>query len=123
VIGIEDCLSEVMSIPGALDAILVEPISGMAILAEGLPDSARSAAGLTETFRAALEGIALASPEGTVRIGDMIITTETSHHLIRPIEMVFDGPLLICLRLDLERSNLALARRRLGTIADQLMAK
>ncbi|GAA4594326.1 hypothetical protein GCM10023194_60860 [Planotetraspora phitsanulokensis] len=121
-IGIEDCLSEVMSIPGALDAVLVEPVSGMAVMGSGLPDPARSAAGLTETFRAALEGIALASPEGTVRIDNMIITTETSHHLIKTIEMVFDGPLLICLRLDLERSNLALAQWRLGTITDQLMA-
>ncbi|GII56714.1 hypothetical protein Pth03_51030 [Planotetraspora thailandica] len=119
-IGIEGCLSEVMSIPGALDAILVEPISGMAILGKGVPDPVRSAAGLTETFRAALEGVAMASPEGTVRIDDMIITTETSYHLIRPIEMAVQGTLLICLRMDLERSNLALARRRLCTITDQL---
>ncbi|MEZ0075633.1 roadblock/LC7 domain-containing protein [Planotetraspora sp. GP83] len=122
-IGIEDCLSEAMSIPGALDAILVDHTSGMAVAGEGVPDPARSAVGLTEAFRATLDGIALSSADGTAaRIEDVIITTDTSYHLIRPMEMMFDGPLLICLRLDLERSNLALARRRLRTITHQLIA-
>ncbi|MCT9930917.1 roadblock/LC7 domain-containing protein [Planotetraspora sp. A-T 1434] len=122
-IGIEDCLSEAMSIPGALDAILVDHTSGMAVAGEGVQDPARSALGLTEAFRATLDGIALSSADGTAaRIEDVIITTDTSYHLIRPMEMMFDGPLLICLRLDLEHSNLALARRRLRTITHQLIA-
>ncbi|MEW9532215.1 roadblock/LC7 domain-containing protein [Microbispora sp. NPDC049125] len=121
-IGIEDCLSEAMSIPGALGAILVDHTSGMAVAEKGMPDPARSAAGLSEAFRATIDGVAVSSPEGSFRVEDLIITTDTSYHLIRPMEMMFDGPLLVCLRLDRERANLALARRRLLTITDQLVA-
>ena len=122
-IGIEDCLAEVMEIPGALDAIVVDHTSGLAVAAEGLPDPGRSAAGLSETFRATLDGVALTSPDGTVRVEDMIIKTDRGYHLITPLETLFDGPLLICLRLDLERSNLAMARWRMHTISHQLVAQ
>jgi hypothetical protein len=119
VIGIEDCLVEAMSIPGALGAIVVDHTSGMAVAEKGVPDPARSAVGLSEAFRATVDAVAMTSPEGAFRIEDVIVTTDTSYHLIRPVEMIFDGPLLICLRLDLDRSNLALARRRLRTITDE----
>ncbi|GIH69737.1 hypothetical protein [Sphaerimonospora thailandensis] len=127
-IRIEDCLSEAMSIPGALHAVLVNHASGTAVAmegaaegaAEGTPDPARAAAGMTEAFRAMLDGIALASAGGRDRIEDAIITTETSYHLIRPLEMAVDGPLLLCLRLDMERANLALARLRLRTLAHEV---
>ncbi|WP_200926435.1 hypothetical protein [Sphaerimonospora mesophila] len=119
-IRIEDCLSEAMSIPGALHAVLVHHASGTPVAVEGTPDPMRAAAGMTGAFRAMLDGIALASTGRTDRIEDAIITTETSYHLIRPVEMVADGPLLLCLRLDLERANLALARRRLKTLAHRM---
>lgn len=122
-IGIDECLSEVMAIPGALDAIIVDHTSGMAVAAEGLSDPGRSAAGLSETYRATLNGLALSSPDGTIRIEDVIVTTEQGYHLIKPMETIFDGPLLLCLRLDLHRSNLALARRQLNTISHQLMER
>ncbi|WP_182906552.1 roadblock/LC7 domain-containing protein [Microbispora sp. H13382] len=121
-IGIEDCLSEAMSIPGALGAILVDHTSGMAVAGKGIPDPGRAAAGLSEAYRATLHGIALASEETGFRIEDVIVTTGTAYHLVRPMEMMFDGPLLLCVRLDVERSNLALARRRLRTITDELVA-
>ncbi|MFC0864282.1 hypothetical protein ACFHYQ_18475 [Sphaerimonospora cavernae] len=127
-IRIEDCLSEAMSIPGALHAVLVNHASGTAVAmegaaegaAEGTPDPARAAAGMTKAFQAMLDGIALASAGGRDRIEDAIITTETSYHLIRPLDMAVDGPLLLCLRLDMERANLALARRQLRTLAHEM---
>ncbi|GAA4236038.1 hypothetical protein FHR32_001041 [Streptosporangium album] len=122
-LGIEDCLTEVMAIPGALDAILIDQTSGTAV---GVGGSRRtgveqSAAGLSETLRATLDGLATTSPSGTVRISDMIITTDSGHHLLRPLETVFDGPLVIYVRLDLERSNLALARHRLQALSSRLI--
>ncbi|GIH26131.1 hypothetical protein Aph01nite_44410 [Acrocarpospora phusangensis] len=121
-IGIEDCLFEAMSIPGALGAILVDHASGTAVATRGQPDPERSASGLSEAFRATQVGLALSSPSGTVRIDDMIITTDQSYQLIKTMETPFDGPLLICVRLDLARANLGLARHRLQSISRQLIA-
>ncbi|MGI5486431.1 roadblock/LC7 domain-containing protein [Microtetraspora malaysiensis] len=121
-IGIEDCLSEAMTIPGALDAILVDHTSGMAVAAEGVSYPEGSAAGLSEAFRATLDGLALSTPDGTIRIEDVIVTTDRAYHLIKPMETMFDGPLLICLRLDPDRANLALALRQLQAISHRLIA-
>lgn len=122
-LGIEDCLTEVMAIPGALDAILIDQTSGTAVGVGGdhQADTEQSAAGLSETLRATLDGLAATSPGGTVRISDMIITTDNGHHLLKPLETVFDGPLVIYVRLDLERSNLALARHRLQALSGRLI--
>ncbi|MEV4180998.1 MULTISPECIES: hypothetical protein [Streptosporangium] len=123
-LGIEDCLTEVMAIPGALDAILIDQTSGMAVAVGGGSrhvDTEKSAAGLSETLRATLDGLATTSPGGMIRISDMIITTDNGHHLLRPLETVFDGPLVIYVRLDLERSNLALARHRLQALSGRLI--
>ncbi|MEU6713585.1 roadblock/LC7 domain-containing protein [Nonomuraea sp. NPDC046802] len=121
-LGLDTCVAEVMSIPGALDAMLLDHTSGMAVAVSGASgaDTARSAAALTETLRATTDGLARACPGEVVRIDDMLVTTDKGHHLLRPLETVFDGPLVIYLRLDLERSNLALARHRLRSISSQL---
>jgi hypothetical protein len=69
-----------------------------------------------------MDGLARACPGDTVRIDDMLVTTDRGHHLLRLMETVFEGPLVIYVRLDLERSNVALARFRLQTISAQLLA-
>ncbi|GIH77950.1 roadblock/LC7 domain-containing protein [Planobispora longispora] len=123
-LGIEECLTEVMAIPGALDAILIDQTSGMAVAIGGgsrQVDTEKSAAGLSEALRATLDGLAVTSPTGTVRIRDMIVTTDEGHHLLRPLETVFDGPLAIYVRLDLERANLALALHRLQLLSGRLI--
>ncbi|MCF6470348.1 roadblock/LC7 domain-containing protein [Nonomuraea sp. MG754425] len=121
-LGIDTCLAEVMSIPGALDAMLVDHTSGMAVAfsaADGV-DADRSAAALTEALRATTDGLARSCPGEVVRIDDMLVTTDKGHHLLRLLETVFEGPLVIYVRLDLERSNLALARYRLRAISGEL---
>ncbi|MEV8632033.1 roadblock/LC7 domain-containing protein [Streptosporangium sp. NPDC051023] len=123
-LGIEGCLTEVMSIPGALDAILIDQTSGTAVAAGGLNrhlDVERSAAGLSETLRAMLDGLTTTSANEIVRIRDVIITTDDGHHLLKPLETVFDGPLVIYVRLDSQRSNLALARHRLQALSGRLI--
>ncbi|MEO3857079.1 roadblock/LC7 domain-containing protein [Acrocarpospora sp. B8E8] len=121
-ITIEDCLVEAMSIPGALGAILVDHASETAVATRGRSDPERSASGLSEAFRAIQTGLALSSPTGTVRIDDVIITTDQGYQLIRPMDTPVDGPLLICVQLDLNRANLGLARHRLQSISRQLIA-
>ncbi|MFI6598135.1 roadblock/LC7 domain-containing protein [Nonomuraea sp. NPDC050536] len=123
-LGLDDCLTEVMAIPGALDAMLVDHTSGMAVATDGTPrgvDAESSAAALTEALRATVDGLSRSSPGETVRIDDMLVTTDKGHHLLRLLDTHFDGPLVIYVRLDLERSNLALARYRLQAISGQLM--
>ncbi|NUR88184.1 MAG: roadblock/LC7 domain-containing protein [Nonomuraea sp.] len=123
-LGLDNCLTEVMTIPGALDAMLVDHTSGMAVAADGTPggvDAEASAAALTEALRATMDGLARSCPGETVRIDDMLVTTDKGHHLLRLLDTHFDGPLVIYVRLDLERSNLALARYRLQVISSQLM--
>ncbi|GII03933.1 roadblock/LC7 domain-containing protein [Planobispora takensis] len=123
-LGIEECLTEVMAIPGALDAIVIDQTSGMVVAAGGGSlngDVEKSAAGISETLRATLDGLAMMSPTGAVRVSDMIISTDSGYHLLRSLETVFDGPLAIYVRLDLERSNLALARHRLQALSDRLV--
>jgi chemotaxis response regulator CheB len=122
VLGIDTCLAEVMAIPGALDAMLVDHTSGMAVAfsqASGV-EADRSAAALTEALRATSDGLARTCPGDVVRIDDMMVTTDKGHHLLRLMETVFEGPLVIYVRLDLERANLALARHRLQSIAGRL---
>ncbi|SDK30561.1 hypothetical protein [Nonomuraea jiangxiensis] len=60
-----------MSIPGALDAMLVDHTSGMAVAfsrASGV-EADRSAAALTEALRATTDGLARSSPSEVVAAG------------------------------------------------------
>jgi len=114
-----------MAIPGALDAMLVDHTSGMAVSFSGPPhgvDADTAAAALTEMLRASMDGLSRTCPGDAVRIGDLLISTDRGHHLIRLMDTLFEGPLVIYVRLDVERSNIALARHRLRAISEQLLA-
>jgi hypothetical protein len=119
--GIVECLVDAMSIPGTVSAILIDPTGATPVAAEGALDPERSAIGLSETFRAAMDGLAQAAPGGTVRIEDMIITSNAGYHIIHPLETVFGGPYLLCIRLDADRANLALAWRRVQSLSHRLI--
>lgn len=123
-LDIEDCLTDILAIPGALDALVIEDTGGTAVASGRTAphlDPQASAVALSRTLRATLDGLALTSPDGTVQVEDVIVTSDKGHHLFRPIETALTGPILIYLRLDLERSNLALARHRLRTISGRLL--
>lgn len=120
-LGIDDCVSEVLAIPGAIDAMVFDHNSGMAVAAGGAgTDPAKTAAALSETLRVMTDGIAQSSSDGTVRIEDMIVVSDRGYHLFRPLETRFDGPLVIYVHLDLDRANLALARHQLHAISSRL---
>lgn len=122
-LALDDCLSEVMTIPGALDALVVDHTTGTAVAVGGSTEgfnAEASAAALSETLRATMDGLALSSPDGSIRVDEMIVVTDKGYHLLKPMETVFEGPLVIYLRLDLEQANLALALHRLHSISSRL---
>ncbi|NUP01871.1 MAG: roadblock/LC7 domain-containing protein [Nonomuraea sp.] len=121
-LGVDTCLAEVMAIPGALDAMLVDGTSGMAVAfsrGSGV-DADRSAAALADALRATTDGLTRSSPGEVVRIDDMLVTTDREHHLLRLLETAVEGPLVIYVRLDPERSDPAMARHHLRAISSRL---
>ncbi len=122
--SIDDCLRQAMDIPGALGASLVDYTTGVAFAVAGAapggdPDAAATGTAdvmLTVTRRAPFTS---AQPHDLVE--DVIITTMGGYHLLRPVRTSFDSRLVLYLWLDRTRGNLAIARRRLQALADDLV--
>ncbi|WP_320781878.1 hypothetical protein [Streptomyces sp. CRN 30] len=128
--GIDESLLEAMRLPGARGASLVDWISGLALGAVGdAPggDAEATAAETAELARHAAESGSLApdGPDGVTGketpVEDMIVTTGDSYHLIRFVTTTFDSTVFLHLWLDRNDGNLALARIRLGEMADRLV--
>ncbi|MFJ2111791.1 MULTISPECIES: hypothetical protein [unclassified Streptomyces] len=143
--GIDACLSEAMSLPGALGAAIVDWTSGLALGTAGESpngDHEATAAETAELARAAAEYSAFAptaampptamAPTTAARISagesdkgppveDLIVTTRTGYHIISFVETTFDSSVFLHLWLDRDSGNLALARIRLGRLAERLV--
>ncbi|BFV55277.1 hypothetical protein KCMC57_up03810 [Kitasatospora sp. CMC57] len=123
--GIDDCLAEAMGVPGALGVSLVDWTSGLALGTAGEGpggDHEAGAADATELARAVTQSASFADPAaGTAPAEDLILSSAAAYHLVRFVETAFDSNLILYLRLDRERANLALARLRLAAIAQQLV--
>jgi hypothetical protein len=123
--GIDDCLTEAMTITGALGASLVDWTSGLALGAVGAGpggDHDTGAADATEVARAITQTSSFADPAArTAPADDVIITSAGSYHLIRFIETAFDSSVFLYLRLDRATANLAMARLRLASIVEGLV--
>ena len=52
---------------------------------------------------------------------DLIITTAGGYHLLRLVQTDFDSRLVLYVWLDRASGNLAVARRRMQTLADELV--
>ena len=115
--GIQESLSALMSIDGALCAAVVDSGSGMLLgsIGSGV-DLELAAAGNTEVVRAKLK--TMKSLNLNDRIDDILITLGKQYHVIRPLQQ-HDG-LFIYLVLDKEKSNLALARRKVQDVEQKL---
>ncbi|GAA2392941.1 hypothetical protein GCM10010420_17070 [Streptomyces glaucosporus] len=130
--GIDECLLEAMTLPGARGAAVVDWASGLALGAVGDPaggDHETTAAETAELARVAAEHTAFTAPcpggagkpdEGDP-VEDLVVTTRTGYHLLRFVERVLDDSLLIHLWLDRDDGNLALARIRLRDLAERLV--
>ncbi|MEK8143567.1 hypothetical protein NKH18_20440 [Streptomyces sp. M10(2022)] len=139
--GIDECLLEVMRLPGAHGAALVDWTSGLALGTIGdspSGDHEATAAETAELARMAAEQPVFAllpgpdpaptrplsrtlTPPPRPPVEDVIVTTRTGYHILRFIETAFDSSVFLHLWLDRAEGNLALARIRLGEIADRLV--
>ncbi|MEU7022294.1 roadblock/LC7 domain-containing protein [Streptomyces sp. NPDC046203] len=130
--GIDECLQEAMSLPGARGAWLVDWTSGLALGSAGespVGDHETTAAESAELARAAAE---FESPAGTDAgslppeagappVEDLIVSTRVGYHVIRFVETDFDSSVFLHLWLDRSTGNLALARIKLGDLAERLV--
>lgn len=129
--GIDECLLEVMRLPGARGAAVADWTSGLALGTIGDSpggDHETTAAETAEVARMAAEQPVfsqgrpdcLPGPPGPA-VEDVIITTPAGYHILRFVETAFDSSVFMHLWLDRADGNLALARIRLGEIAERLV--
>ncbi|MFE1960152.1 hypothetical protein [Streptomyces sp. NPDC059479] len=145
--GIDACLQEAMSLPGARGAAIVDWTSGLALGTAGESpggDHEATAAETAELARAAAEytafaptaaaGRSLSGPAGGTDaetdsddqdkgppVEDLIVTSRTGYHILSFVETTFDSSVFLYLWLDRDTGNLALARLRLGQLAERLV--
>lgn len=128
--GIDECLLEAMTLPGARGAAVVDWTSGLALGTAGdAPggDHETTAAEAAELARLAAEHSAFAPVDGSdwsdreTPVEDLIISNRDSYHLLRFVSTTFDSSVFLHLWLARADGNLALARIRLGELAGRLV--
>lgn len=106
-----------MSVDGAMGCCLVDYTSGMLLgKSGGGVDLDMAGAGNTKVIRAKMETMKTLGISGSIE--DILITLDSQFHIIRP-SAEHDG-LFIYLVLDKEKSNLALARRKVMAVEKTL---
>ena len=115
-------LKEAMQIQGALGVCLVDHRSGMMLGAMGGTDAGIdlevAGAGNTEVIRAKQKVMSQLALDD--QIEDILITLGGQYHLIRLVTAQNGQGLFFYLALDKEKANLAMARRQLQNIEEQL---
>ncbi|MEU6475968.1 hypothetical protein ABZ858_03565 [Streptomyces sp. NPDC047017] len=143
--GIDECLLEAMRLPGARGAALVDWTSGLALGTVGEApggDHETNAAEAAELARLAAEHGAFAAADdsadhsagqpgdgpdgppgggGRSPVEDLIVSSRDSYHLLRFVDTGFDSSVFLHLWLTRAEGNLALARIRLGEMAERLV--
>ncbi|GGK09555.1 hypothetical protein GCM10011583_47030 [Streptomyces camponoticapitis] len=132
--GIDACLHEIMALPGARGAAIVDWTSGLALGTAGESpngDHETTATETAELARVAAEYPAFAPAAERIRpeagnakgppVEDLIVTTRTGYHVLRFVETTFDSSVFLHLWLDRDTGNLALARLRLQQLAERLV--
>lgn len=129
--GIDECLLEAMSLPGARGAWLVDWTSGLALGTAGespVGDHETTAAEAAELARAAAEYDSFAHtpvhdetlPKGPP-VEDLIVTARGGYHILRFVETAFDSSVFLHLWIDRDTGNLAMSRIRLRDLAERLV--
>ena len=130
--GIEACLADAMTLPGARGAAIVDWSSGLALGTAGAAPGGGhevTAVEAAELARLAIEQTAFRPPldggaevrDTSPFVEDVIVTTRTEFHVLRFIETSFDSSVFLHLWLDRHEGNLALARLRLRSLATELV--
>ncbi len=114
---IASSLKEVLTIDGAICTSLVDSTSGMVLGEAGTGvDMELAAAGNSEVVKAKMD--TMKSLGLAEKIEDILITLDSQYHIIRPIET--QKGLFLYIVLDKNKSNLALARRKVQNIEQDL---
>jgi hypothetical protein len=122
--GVENCLQEAMAIPGAIGASIVDYTTGFPVATSGAApneDHEAAAAGTADVVQAAQSRSLFVSAVPHDLLEDLIITTAGGYHLLRLVQTDFDSRLVLYLWLDRLRGNLAVARRRMERLAEELV--
>jgi predicted regulator of Ras-like GTPase activity (Roadblock/LC7/MglB family) len=123
--GVDHCLQEAMAIPGAVGASIVDYTTGFPVATTGSApnsDHEAAAAGTADVVQAANSRSLFVSAVPHDLLEDLIITTAGGYHLLRPVQTDFDSRLVLYVWLDRVHGNLAVARRRMQTLAAELVA-
>ena len=114
---IKTSLDSLMSIDGVKCVSLVDSSSGMVLGESGSGvDMELAAAGNSEVVKAKNETMKSLGLKGEIE--DILITLENQYHIIRP--MVTQKGLFLYIVLDKAKSNLALARRKVQNVEEEL---
>jgi predicted regulator of Ras-like GTPase activity (Roadblock/LC7/MglB family) len=123
--GVDQCLQEAMTIPGAIGASIVDYTTGFPVATAGAAPNAdheAAAAGTADVVQAANSRSLYVSAVPNDLLEELIITTAGGYHLLRPVQTDFDSRLVLYVWLDRIQGNLAVARRRMQTLAAELVA-
>ena len=119
---LETSLKECMTIAGAIGAALVDYTSGMTLGTAGGGrdlDLEVAAAGNTEVVRAKVRTMSELKLKDSIE--DILITLGSQYHLIRPLKSNRGEGLFLYVALHRAQANLAMARRQLQTIEQDLV--
>ncbi|MGY8562204.1 hypothetical protein [Stenotrophomonas rhizophila] len=115
--GVSDTLNALMQIDGAQAVALVDYESGMLLGEAGSGmDMEVAAAGNTEVIRAKMKTAASLNLNDSIE--DILISLGKAYHIMRPVAS--RKGLFLYLVLDRNKSNLALARRKVQEVEGQL---
>lgn len=115
---IKQAMEEMLSVDGAMCAMLVDASSGMILgqIGSGI-DMEVAAAGNTEVVRAKMKTMRALGLNDVIE--DILITLGKQYHIIRP--MARKEGLFLYIVLDKVKSNLALARRKVADVEKELI--
>ena len=122
--GVENCLQQAMTIPGAVGASIVDYTTGFPVATAGTAPNAdheAAAAGTADVVQAATSRSLFVSAVAHDLLEDLIITTAGGYHLLRLLQTDFDSRLVLYVWLDRDHGNLAVARRRMQGLAADLV--
>lgn len=115
--GLDDTLNALMTIDGAQAVALVDYESGMLLGEAGSGmDMEVAAAGNTDVIRAKMKTAASLNLNDTIE--DILISLGKAYHILRPVSR--KKGLFLYLVLDRNKSNLALARRKVQDVEAEL---
>jgi hypothetical protein len=115
--NIQASLKEALTVNGAMVVAVVDSNSGLLLGSAGSGlDIELAAAGNTEVVRAKLNTMQALKLQDVIE--DILITLGKQYHVIRPI--VKSKGIFLYLVLDKNKSNLALARRKLQEIEESI---